>query len=122
VGTWKQRLRERIKIRTLKSEGCGTPQSQNQLLRFRDLLATRHPQSQKLLLRLRDLLATRHFWQRRFYDFNVWSEKKLREKLQYMHANPVQRKLVQHPRDWPWSSWGFYCGGEAGLIGIDVEG
>jgi putative transposase len=63
-----------------------------------------------------------HFWQRRFYDFNVWSEKKLREKLQYMHANPVQRKLVQHPRDWPWSSWGFYCGGEAGLIGIDVEG
>jgi len=22
------------------------------------------------------------FWQRRFYDFNVWSEKKLKEKLQ----------------------------------------
>jgi len=38
-----------------------------------------------------------HFWQRRFYDFNVWSEKKLKEKLEYMHANPVQRKLVQHP-------------------------
>ena len=51
-----------------------------------------------------------HFWQRRFYDFNVWSEKKLREKLEYMHANPVQRKLVQHPRDWPWSSWAHYAG------------
>ena len=51
-----------------------------------------------------------HFWQRRFYDFNVWSEKKLREKLQYMHANPVQRKLVQHPRDWLWSSWAHYAG------------
>jgi len=28
------------------------------------------------------------FWQRRFYDFNVYSRKKLREKLEYMHANP----------------------------------
>src|SRR5205814_3637465 len=39
----------------------------------------------------------KHFWQRRFYDFNVWSEKKVREKLEYMHANPVKRKLVGHP-------------------------
>jgi len=51
-----------------------------------------------------------HFWQRRFYDFNVWSEEKLKEKLDYMHANPVQRRLVQHPRDWPWSSWTHYAG------------
>jgi hypothetical protein len=27
--------------------------------------------------------------------------------LNYMHANPVIRGLVKHPRDWPWSSWGF---------------
>src|SRR5215472_9790453 len=60
------------------------------------------------------------FWQRRFYDFNVWSEKKLREKLEYMHANPVIRKLVKHPREWPWSSWSFYARGEDGLIAIDV--
>jgi putative transposase len=51
-----------------------------------------------------------HFWQRRFYDFNVWSEEKLKEKLDYMHANPVQRRLVQHPRDCPWSSWVHYAG------------
>ncbi|MGC2144115.1 MAG: hypothetical protein WA619_09850, partial [Candidatus Acidiferrum sp.] len=42
--------------------------------------------------------------------FNVWSEKKLKEKLEYMHANPVQRKLVEHPKDWPWSSWAYYAG------------
>ena len=30
----------------------------------------------------------RPFWQRRFYDFNVWSMKKVREKLDYMHATP----------------------------------
>jgi putative transposase len=62
------------------------------------------------------------FWQRRFYDFNVWSDKKLREKLDYMHRNPVQRKLVVHPKDWPWSSWSHYEKGEIGLIRIDILG
>src|SRR6266705_4014715 len=38
------------------------------------------------------------FWQPRFYDFNVWSKGKVREKLEYMHANPVTRKLVHHPK------------------------
>ena len=59
------------------------------------------------------------FWQRRFYDFNVWSMKKLKEKLEYMHGNPVKRKLVEHPADWPWSSWSYYERGERGLIAID---
>ena len=61
----------------------------------------------------------KRFWQKRFYDFNVWSRKKLREKLEYIHANPVQRKLVRHPREWPWSSWGSYVNGESGLVKID---
>ena len=59
------------------------------------------------------------FWQRRFYDFNVWSSKKIREKLDYMHVNPVERGLVAHPKDWPWSSWSHYERGERGLIVID---
>ena len=59
------------------------------------------------------------FWQRRFYDFNVWSEKKVKEKLQYMHRNPVARKLAAHPKDWPWSSWSYHAKGERGLIAID---
>jgi putative transposase len=61
----------------------------------------------------------RRFWQKRFYDFNVWSSQKKREKLSYMHANPVQRKLVLHAKDWPWSSWSFYASGDAGLVSID---
>ena len=58
------------------------------------------------------------FWQRRFYDFNVWSLKKRVEKLHYMHANPITRKLVHHPKDWPWSSWSFYATGK-GILQID---
>ena len=62
----------------------------------------------------------RAFWQRRFYDFNVWSSGKLREKLDYMHRNPVQRRLVRHPRGWPWSSWSHYVEGKEGAIRIDA--
>jgi REP-associated tyrosine transposase len=63
--------------------------------------------------------ALPHFWQPRFYDFNVWSQKKKVEKLQYMHMNPLKRKLVAHPKDWPWSSVSFYAGKDSGLVRID---
>ncbi len=35
------------------------------------------------------------FWQRRYYDFNVWSDEKRIEKLRYMHRNPLKRGLVE---------------------------
>src|ERR1700751_824197 len=63
----------------------------------------------------------RTFWQARFYDFNVYSERKRTEKLNYMHANPITRKLVTHPKDWPWSSWGFYGRTGKVLIQMDIE-
>ena len=59
------------------------------------------------------------FWMERFYDFNVHNQKKITEKLDYMHANPVKRGLAEHPGDWMWSSWGRIVKGEKGLIEID---
>ena len=59
------------------------------------------------------------FWQRRFYDFNVWSQRKEVEKLKYMHRNPVVRGLVEKPDDWRWSSYRFYAYGEGGLVRIN---
>jgi putative transposase len=59
------------------------------------------------------------FWSARFYDFNVYSSKKLREKLDYMHANPVASGLVSDPRKWPWSSFSYYQDGSPGPISID---
>ena len=61
----------------------------------------------------------RQFWQARFYDFNVFTEKKKKEKLEYMHGNPVLRGLVGHPKDWPWSSWSNYAKNGEGLIAVD---
>jgi putative transposase len=65
--------------------------------------------------------ACPHLWQRRFYDFNVWSYKKKLEKLKYMHFNPVKRGLVRDPKDWPWSSYSFYEGRDDGLLKMDWE-
>ena len=58
-------------------------------------------------------------WQRRFYDLNIWSEKKRLEKLTYMHNNPVKRGLAKEPGDWPWSSWRFYYREDASLLAMD---
>jgi putative transposase len=56
--------------------------------------------------------SAKHFWQRRFYDFNVWTAKKRIEKLNYMHMNPVKRGLVDDPKLWVGSSYRFYQYGE----------
>ncbi len=60
-----------------------------------------------------------HFWQARFYDFNVWTEKKRIEKLRYIHRNPVARGLVAAPEQWPWSSFRWYSLGEVGPVRIN---
>jgi len=63
--------------------------------------------------------VTPRFWQARFYDFNVWSAKKRREKLEYMHRNPVTRGLVRDPKDWVWSSYAAYSGRGTRVLPID---
>jgi REP-associated tyrosine transposase len=59
------------------------------------------------------------FWQARFYDFNVWTEKKRIEKLRYIQRNPVTRGLVASPELWRWSSFRWYLHGEAGPVRIN---
>jgi len=57
-----------------------------------------------------------HIWQRRFYDFVVFTEHKRAEKLSYMHQNPVKRGLVLEPQQWRWSSFRHYEYGERGAV------
>ena len=58
-------------------------------------------------------------WQRRFYDFVVFTESKRIEKLRYMHRNPVKRGLVPDPDQWAWSNFRYYAYGERGKVLID---
>lgn len=63
----------------------------------------------------------RPFWQERYYDFNVLSEKKHIEKLRYIHRNPVKRGLVFKPEEWQWSSFRHYSTGFIGTVEIESE-
>ncbi len=63
----------------------------------------------------------RPFWLARYYDFNVFSQRKVAEKLRYMHANPVKRGLVEKPEDWRWSSCRYYQTGEQRRVKITAR-
>jgi putative transposase len=57
-------------------------------------------------------------WRARFYDFKVESDEKFREKLCYMHNNPVIAGLVESALDWKWSSARYYELGEP--VGVNL--
>jgi putative transposase len=100
----------------------GTPSTVIQVLKqcvSRRLRNKKRTLPAQLKLTFDDAASLPRFWQRRFYDFNVWSLKKKVEKLHYMHMNPLKRKLVLHPKDWPWSSFLFYSNRQHGLIRVD---
>jgi len=87
----------------------------------RDSLARTLQSLKQSVARRLALRAAHPFWQARYYDFNLWSEKKFVEKLRYIHRNPVQRGLVAHPEDWDWSSFRHYAAGETSLVEIESQ-
>jgi len=44
------------------------------------------------------------FWQKGFFDFAILTEKKFRERFNYIHYNPVKRGLVERAEDYKYSS------------------
>jgi putative transposase len=87
----------------------------------RETLAKAMQSLKQSVARTLALRAAHSFWQARYYDFNVWSERKFVEKLRYIHRNPVERGLVVRPEDWDWSSYRHYLTGETGPVEIESE-
>ena len=59
------------------------------------------------------------FCQARYYDFNVFNKVKRVEKLEYMHWNPVRRRLAATAEDWRWSRvTGTIAPGKKGACGL----
>ena len=58
-------------------------------------------------------------WQPRYYGFNIWSRRKVEEKLDYMHMNPVRAGLVERAVEWPWSSARWYLEGRT--VGLPIR-
>jgi REP element-mobilizing transposase RayT len=60
-------------------------------------------------------------WQASFWEQDVYSAKYMREKLVYLHRNPVRAGLVPKPEDYPYSSYRAYLTGEQWLIEVDRQ-
>jgi putative transposase len=60
------------------------------------------------------------FWQRGGgYDRNLRTVADIHQKIEYVHANPVRRGLVDSPDAWPWSSYNAWQTGEDRPIPVD---
>ncbi len=60
-----------------------------------------------------------NIWQKSFYDFQIYSDKKLEQKLNYIHNNPLKAGLIKDLKDYPWSSYQNYYLNNNKLIKID---
>ena len=54
-------------------------------------------------------------WEGRYRATVVDSERYLLTLMRYIELNPVRAGMVEHPRDYPWSSYGRNAFGETGL-------
>ncbi|TVR02145.1 MAG: transposase [Desulfovibrionales bacterium] len=90
--------------------------------RLIELLET--SKAERLLIRMRFAKQAHkrdreyQFWQEGSHAEMVYSEDMMRQKLEYIHFNPVKRGYVDLPEHWRYSSARNYLGQE-GLIKID---
>jgi putative transposase len=52
----------------------------------------------------KELNQKMEIWQEGFYDWTIRDANDWRTKVEYIQMNPVRAKLVQVPKDWPYSS------------------
>jgi putative transposase len=95
------------------------PEAEPDLRRFTHAL--KRPVAEAVLRRWKELDAPilkriahgngYRFWQTGGgYDRNLFNPDAVREKIQYIHDNPVRRGLVPAPTDYVWSSATWYAG------------
>jgi REP element-mobilizing transposase RayT len=58
-------------------------------------------------------------WQEGFHPEAILSESMLRDKIEYIHLNPVRRGYVENPEHWRYSSAGQYLA-RPGLVSIEM--
>jgi len=81
----------------------------------------RKEQCEALLARLRlphslSSGQTHAVWLQDFSAIDIWSRRFIRQKLNYIHNNPVRAGLCDHPGKWRWSSFQSYFPHEPGSV------
>jgi len=64
---------------------------------------------------------THAVWQKDPSIIDLWSHRFIRQKLNYLHLNPVRAGLCEHPADWKWSSCRAYLPHKAGEVPIEID-
>ena len=64
---------------------------------------------------------THAVWLQDFSSIDIWSHKFIRQKLHYIHMNPVRAGLCDHPAKWRWSSYHAYFPHQTGNVPIEVD-
>ena len=64
---------------------------------------------------------THAVWLRDFSSIDLWSHRFIRQKLQYIHMNPVRAGLCDHPAKWRWSSYRAYLTHESTAVPLEID-
>jgi REP element-mobilizing transposase RayT len=64
---------------------------------------------------------THAVWQKDPSVIDLWSHKFVRQKLNYLHLNPVRAGLCEHPADWKRSSYRAYLPHTPGDVPIEID-
>jgi REP element-mobilizing transposase RayT len=62
--------------------------------------------------------STHQVWQESFHPKEIVSIEMLKQKIEYIHNNPVRKKLVEKPEEWKYSSAIDYNTDGKGLLDI----
>ena len=63
----------------------------------------------------------RQFWQQHNKPIELWTDKVIQQKIEYIHNNPVQSGFVTEPIDWKYSSARNYQDDHT-ILKIDSDG
>ncbi|MCM8771194.1 MAG: transposase [Candidatus Omnitrophica bacterium] len=64
---------------------------------------------------------TGYVWQGRFKSNVIENQDYILNCLEYIHNNPVRAGLVNHPKEYLWSSYHFYHAGESNLMSEYIQ-
>ncbi|MCG2802813.1 MAG: hypothetical protein L6311_12050, partial [Cellulomonas sp.] len=91
----------------------------------KEILAVARQEDKQWLLKQFEFFKSAHkgnsqhqVWQEGFHPQAITTEDMLRQKLDYIHSNPVKLGLVDRPEDWRYSSARNYFG-QGGVLEID---
>ena len=65
--------------------------------------------------------SSHQIWQEGYFPKEMISIIELRQKIDYMHLNPIRKGYVKNPEDWVYSSATDYLTNRKGLIELDIN-